>query len=188
VSPVRTTSTYPRSNPFTPPIPQPTTDTKNLAACVEALKACVESLIGQRGDAANRAITFNDLVAYGLLDSGAVESPSGSTTLGENELITLSGDATGSGTTAISVAVIRLRGWPVSADAPAAAEVLTWNGTAWEPALPPAPPMPVTIGYAPPAAASQGALWWDSVSGQLYVYYDDGTSAQWVVANALVHS
>jgi hypothetical protein len=73
----RLASTRPVANPYTPPIPAPTTDVKNLAACVQALKACVESLIGQRGDASNRAVTFNDLVAFGLLDPSAVQSPHG---------------------------------------------------------------------------------------------------------------
>jgi hypothetical protein len=43
----------------------------------------------------------------------------------------------------------------------------------------------VTIGDTAPASPSPGTLWWDSVGGQLYVWYDDGTSAQWVVANSI---
>ena len=31
-----------------------------------------------------------------------------------------------------------------------------------------------------PSPASQGQLWWNSNNAVLYVYYDDGTSAQWV--------
>jgi hypothetical protein len=185
----RTTATHPGANPNTPPIPQPTKDIHNLAATVAALKQAVESLIGQRGQATNRAVTFNDLVAFGLLDKSAVSSPSGGVGSGTNQLITLSGDATGSGTSLIPVAVTGLQGNPVAATAPVASEVLAWDGASWAPASPaPALPAPVTIGYAPPASASQGALWWDNVGGQLYVYYDDGTSAQWVVANVLVHS
>jgi hypothetical protein len=38
----------------------------------------------------------------------------------------------------------------------------------------------ISVGAAPPATPSQGALWWDSVGGQLYVYYNDGDSSQWV--------
>ena len=37
---------------------------------------------------------------------------------------------------------------------------------------------------ATPPTASPGALWWDSTGGQLYVRYDDGSSQQWVIANA----
>ena len=74
----RLTSTHPGSNPFTPPVPAPTTDVNNLRACVEALKAGVESLTGQRGDATNRAVTFRDLIGYGVLNPAAVQSPSGS--------------------------------------------------------------------------------------------------------------
>lgn len=40
----------------------------------------------------------------------------------------------------------------------------------------------VAIGDTPPAGPSAGVLWWDSVSGNLYVYYDDGNTQQWVVA------
>jgi hypothetical protein len=36
-----------------------------------------------------------------------------------------------------------------------------------------------------PATAQRGPLWWDSVSGQLFIQYDDGNSIQWVIANSL---
>ena len=39
----------------------------------------------------------------------------------------------------------------------------------------------VTISDTPPIATAAGNLWWDSVGGQLYIWYVDGTSAQWVV-------
>jgi hypothetical protein len=38
----------------------------------------------------------------------------------------------------------------------------------------------IDVGLTPPASPVQGALWWDSNGGQLYVYYNDGDSAQWV--------
>ena len=41
----------------------------------------------------------------------------------------------------------------------------------------------VTIADTPPGSASTGALWWESDSGRLKIYYDDGTSSQWVDAN-----
>jgi len=40
---------------------------------------------------------------------------------------------------------------------------------------------PVTISATAPASPAVGNLWWDSNGGQLYVWYDDGTSQQWVV-------
>jgi hypothetical protein len=49
-----------------------------MLACLVALKAGVESLTGQRGEANNRAVTFKDLVQYGILDQSAVTSPRGS--------------------------------------------------------------------------------------------------------------
>jgi hypothetical protein len=41
----------------------------------------------------------------------------------------------------------------------------------------------VTIGDTAPASPKAGDLWWDSVGGQLYVWYTDANSSQWVVAN-----
>jgi hypothetical protein len=33
-----------------------------------------------------------------------------------------------------------------------------------------------------PVGAAAGSLWWNSANGQMYVYYNDGTSSQWVFA------
>ena len=47
--------------------------------------------------------------------------------------------------------------------------------------------IPVTVGDSPPigvGATNNGELWWESDTGDLYVYYDDGNSSQWVMANA----
>ena len=43
----------------------------------------------------------------------------------------------------------------------------------------------VTISDTAPASPAVGNLWWDSVGGQLYIYYNDGTSSQWVLAVTL---
>lgn len=40
----------------------------------------------------------------------------------------------------------------------------------------------VTVGTAAPSTPAEGDLWWNSDDGLLYVYYDDGTSQQWVDA------
>lgn len=37
-----------------------------------------------------------------------------------------------------------------------------------------------------PSNPVPGSLWWDNVSGQLFVYYNDGNSSQWVIANNTV--
>ena len=84
----RQSTTFPPGNPYTPPIPQPAEDLPNLTACVSALKASVESLSGQRGDATNRAVTFNDLVSYGVLTPTDVNSPSGGSISEEEDLDT----------------------------------------------------------------------------------------------------
>jgi microcystin-dependent protein len=41
----------------------------------------------------------------------------------------------------------------------------------------------ITMSANPPASPIQGLFWWNSNDGQLYVYYNDGNSYQWVVAN-----
>ncbi len=38
----------------------------------------------------------------------------------------------------------------------------------------------VTVSAEPPSGVSQGDLWWDSDVGELYLYYQDGNSEQWV--------
>lgn len=68
-------------NPYVSPIPPLAYDEmgqlRNMAAAVGALKDAVESLSGNRGDTANRAVTFKDLVDYGVLSAEALSSPRG---------------------------------------------------------------------------------------------------------------
>lgn len=40
----------------------------------------------------------------------------------------------------------------------------------------------VTTSSAPPEGATDGDLWWDEETGSIYVYYNDGTSSQWISA------
>jgi hypothetical protein len=54
----------------------------------------------------------------------------------------------------------------------------TWDGTKWT-ASTPAPPL-VSIGTVAPTSPAVGDFWWDSTGGNLYVYYNDGSSSQWV--------
>jgi hypothetical protein len=42
----------------------------------------------------------------------------------------------------------------------------------------------VSIGDTPPASPSIGSLWWDDIGGQLYVYYRDVDTYQWVAVNS----
>lgn len=60
----------------------------------------------------------------------------------------------------------------------------TWDGTKWirTPVIPPAQLM-VSVGPSPPGSPADGFLWWDSVGGNLYMWYVDATSSQWVIAN-----
>jgi len=45
------------------------------------------------------------------------------------------------------------------------------------------PPSAATVSATAPSSPAVGTLWWDTNSGQMYVWYDDGNSQQWVVAN-----
>lgn len=40
----------------------------------------------------------------------------------------------------------------------------------------------IDVSNTPPTFPLPGTLWFDTVGGQLYIWYDDGTSAQWVIA------
>ena len=42
----------------------------------------------------------------------------------------------------------------------------------------------VTVGQAPPGSPQQGDLWWSTLDANLFIYYIDGTSAQWVEATS----
>lgn len=45
-------------------------------------------------------------------------------------------------------------------------------------------PMSVlVVADAPPASPAHGQLWWESDSGNLFIWYNDGTSSQWVQVN-----
>jgi hypothetical protein len=43
-------------------------------------------------------------------------------------------------------------------------------------------PPPVSVSATAPSSPVVGQLWWDTVGGQLYIWFNDGTSSQWVIA------
>lgn len=57
-----------------------------------------------------------------------------------------------------------------------------WDGQKWFGV--PGAKTGVFVGDTPPANPVQGTEWWDSGGGQLYLWFDDGTSTQWVQANS----
>lgn len=40
----------------------------------------------------------------------------------------------------------------------------------------------ISVGDTPPGSPTAGALWWNSVLGTMFIYYNDGNSTQWVPA------
>jgi len=54
-----------------------------------------------------------------------------------------------------------------------------WDGTGWN-IVPQMGPM--SMSDTPPPNPAIGQQWWRTSNGQLYVWYDDGSSAQWVQA------
>lgn len=42
----------------------------------------------------------------------------------------------------------------------------------------------ISIGDTAPVSPINGSLWWDSSAGKLKIYYNDGTSSQWVDASS----
>lgn len=211
----RLTATRPLNNPSTPPIPEPRQNVDNILACLVALKTGVESLTGQRGDANNRAVTFNDLVSYGMLDARATSSPRG-TFVGGGD-IGPAGPAGPPGATGPAGApgsqgpqgVPGTPGGPAGPAGPqgppgtpgtispeevddrvagllkAGANVtLTYDdaGNTLTVAAVGGGASVIVSGTAPPSP-SEGDLWWDSVSGQLFISYTDIDSTAWVVAN-----
>ena len=95
---------------------------------------------------------------------------------------------------------------PSLPDAPSTGQTYGRNNAAWTPtvsfpeappdgqyyarrqlAWQPIPPGGATISDTAPASPSVGQLWWDLIGAQLYTYYNDGNSSQWVPAtNAVV--
>lgn len=54
-----------------------------------------------------------------------------------------------------------------------------WDGSAWQVA---GGGGSIEISATAPASPSAGDLWWDSDDGKMFIYYDDGTTSQWVDA------
>ena len=78
---------------------------------------------------------------------------------------------------ALGIKAIRL--YPTSSNLLAGSYVnVRWLG------VPPAPQSAigatVFIGDGPPASPIEGALWWRSTDGRLFIWFNDGTSSQWV--------
>ena len=63
----------------------------------------------------------------------------------------------------------------------AAGVTWVWDGIKWNMSSIAGSPF-IFISTSPPANPTVGALWWDSIGGQLYIWFNDGSSTQWVSA------
>lgn len=66
----------------------------------------------------------------------------------------------------------------VSNTSPTTNQVLAWNGSLWAPAS--AAGITVTVASTPPVSPASGDIWINSTSGKEFLYFNDGTSTQWV--------
>ena len=64
-------------------------------------------------------------------------------------------------------------------------QVLTSNGTAvyWANSSGGGGGASITISDTLPGSPTAGSLWWNSNTGYMFVYYNDGDSSQWVETN-----
>jgi hypothetical protein len=67
---------------------------------------------------------------------------------------------------------------------PVGGPVFVWDGTAWK-SRTTGTPVTVHVGDNPPPNPALGQLWWDSDSGNLFIWYADGDSAQWVQVSGM---
>jgi len=68
---------------------------------------------------------------------------------------------------------------------PVSGETIEWNGSAWVNSL---SNTQVDTSDTAPVSPNDGDLWYDSTSGLMYVYYNDGSSSQWVTITSAVSS
>jgi hypothetical protein len=111
---------------------------------------------------------------------GLVTGATNQSYLTTNQAITISGDATGTGTTAIPITLSNTAVAPGSYTNTSLTVDQKGRITAASSGVGGA--AAVVVSDTPPATPAQGNQWWDSVGGQLYVYVNDGTSSQWVAA------
>ena len=77
----------------------------------------------------------------------------------------------------------------VTITSPSNGQVLKWNGTAWindtDSTTSGGGGSSVTVSDTAPSTPSNGDLWFKSDEGRLKIYYNDGSSSQWVDANPI---
>ena len=66
----------------------------------------------------------------------------------------------------------------VSNTSPTSNQVLAWNGSLWTPTT--ASGATVTASETAPSSPVNGDTWINTTSGREFLYYNDGTSSQWV--------
>ena len=67
---------------------------------------------------------------------------------------------------------------------PVGGPVFVWDGIAWK-AQTTGTPVTVYASDNPPVNPALSQLWWESDSGNLFIWYADGDSAQWVQVSGM---
>lgn len=84
-------------------------------------------------------------------------------------------------TSIATTAFVKAQGY-IGPDAPNDGKQYVRKNLAWsEVSIPPG----TYIGDDPPANPAPGQMWWESDTGNLYIWYNDGNSSQWVQVNAI---
>jgi hypothetical protein len=80
-------------------------------------------------------------------------------------------------------AIVSAAGGAIPDDAPNDGLQYGRQSLAWTP-VPPTTPYRVPVSDTAPVAPDQGMLWFNSADASLYIWFDDGTSQQWVEISA----
>lgn len=138
----------------------------------------IGDVTGPAGATANNVAIFNGATGKIIADGGKA-LPTG-VIVGSTDTQTLTNKTIDGAANNLNVRVANLNGGT------GASSTTYWRGDGtWATITIPPTGASVTVSPTAPTGASPGDLWWDSgTTGQLYVWYDDGSSPTWVIANS----
>jgi hypothetical protein len=140
------------------------TNAANSATAADASKTAAA------GSATNAATSATNATTQATNASNSATASAGSATAA-------SGSATAAAASAAAAAASAATFLP---EAPSDGQTYGRKNAAWAPLT----GAVISIGTASPSSPSVGQLWWESDTGDLFIWYNDGDSQQWVPANA----